>query len=126
VYKLVRYGDRDILKLSEGKETWVGAKAIYRTVGAGGKAAGDVLALADEPRPAGAGASLLRAVMRRGELVRPHPPLAEVRRWCAEQLAALPDGVRRLRGHEEYPVRRSDALRARQAAAIARLRGVSA
>jgi nicotinate phosphoribosyltransferase len=126
VYKLVRYGDRDILKLSEGKETWVGAKAIYRTVGAGGKAVGDVLALADEPRPAGAGASLLRAVMRRGELVRPHPPLAEVRRWCAEQLAALPDGVRRLRGHEEYPVRRSDALRARQAAAIARLRGVSA
>ena len=40
VYKLVRYGDRDVLKLSEGKETWVGAKALYRSFGADGLIAG--------------------------------------------------------------------------------------
>jgi nicotinate phosphoribosyltransferase len=122
VYKLVRYSDRDVLKLSEGKETWVGAKAVYRTLDRAGKAAGDVLAVAEEPAPAGAGASLLQPVMRGGELVRPHPALAEVRRWCAEQVAALPDEVRRLRGHAEYPVRQSEALRLRQADALAKVR----
>ena len=122
VYKLVRYGDRDVLKLSEGKETWVGAKALYRMTDAQGRAAGDVLALADEPAPEAAGESLLRPVMRSGELLRGHPPLAEVRRWCAEQLAALPEGLRGLRGPGEYPVRPSSGLRARQASAAARVR----
>ncbi|MBA3893520.1 MAG: nicotinate phosphoribosyltransferase [Gemmatimonadales bacterium] len=125
VYKLVRYGDRDVLKLSEGKETWVGAKAIYRMRDADGKVAGDVLALEDEAPPADAGESLLQPVMRNGELLRPHPPLAEVRRWCGEQIAALPDGLRRLAGHAEYPVRPSDGLRARQAEAVAKARAMA-
>jgi nicotinate phosphoribosyltransferase len=116
VYKLVRYGDRDVLKLSEGKETWVGAKAVYRTRDAEGKAAGDVLATAEEPPPPGAGESLLQPAMRSGELLRPHPPLAHARRRCAEQIVALPDGLERLREHAEYPVRPSETLRRRQAA----------
>jgi nicotinate phosphoribosyltransferase len=122
VYKLVAYGGRDVLKLSEGKETWVGRKALYRTKDAGGKPAGDVLALADEPLPGGA-ESLLETVMRDGELRRPNPPLAEVRRHCLAQLAALPDGLRRLRAQAEYPVRVSTGLRARQDRAMARVRG---
>jgi len=120
VYKLVAYGGRDVLKLSEGKETWVGAKAIHRTVDAQGKAAGDVLALAEEDPPPAPGQQLVQLVMAGGELLRPHPPLAEVRERCAKQLAALPDRVRKLRGHAEYPVRTSDRLRARQAAAVER------
>jgi nicotinate phosphoribosyltransferase len=125
VYKLVRYGDRDVLKLSEGKETWIGAKAIYRTRDAEGKAAGDVLALADEPPPAGAGESLIRTVMRGSELLSPPPPLAEARQRCAEQIGALPEGLRRLREHVTYPVRPSEALKARQAQAVAAARHVS-
>jgi nicotinate phosphoribosyltransferase len=111
VYKLVRYENRDVLKLSEGKETWVGAKAIYRQVGR------DLLALADELPPPGGGESLLRPVMRGGELRRPHPPLASLRERCARQLAALPAGVRRLEAPEVFPVEISEALRARQEAA---------
>jgi nicotinate phosphoribosyltransferase len=131
VYKLVRYGDRDVLKLSEGKETWVGAKAIYRALDAPGRAAGDVLALAEEPAPTVGGESLLEPVMRDGELLRAHPPLGEVRRRCTAQLAALPEGLRRLRGHDGYPVRPSDALRERQrgatlAVATSRPRAASA
>jgi nicotinate phosphoribosyltransferase len=122
VYKLVRYGGRDVLKLSEGKETWVGAKAIYRTVDAEGKMAGDVLALEDEAAPDGSGESLLRPVMRDGELLRPHPSLAEVRGHCAGQLAALPEGLRRLRGHDEYQVRASSGLRQRQERALDEIR----
>ncbi len=121
VYKLVRYGERDVLKLSEGKETWIGAKAVYRTRDAEGRAAGDLLALADEAPPAGTGESLLQTVMLDGKLLRPHPLLAEVRRRCAEEMAALPEGLRRLEGHTEYPVRPSGELRARQEQAVARV-----
>jgi nicotinate phosphoribosyltransferase len=118
VYKLVRYGDRDVLKLSEGKETWVGAKAVYRELDAQGRAAGDVLALEEEPAPPGGGESLLEPVMRGGELLRPHPPPGEVRRRCAAQLATLPEGLRRLRDHDDYPVRPSNLLRERQRLAL--------
>jgi nicotinate phosphoribosyltransferase len=121
VYKLVRYGGRDVLKLSEGKETWVGAKAVYRLSGPDGRAAGDLLALADEPPP-DAGEPLLETVVRGGELLREHPPLADVRRHCLTELAALPDGLRLLRDHTEYPVRRSRGLQARQDLASAAVR----
>jgi nicotinate phosphoribosyltransferase len=121
VYKLVAYGGRDVLKLSEGKETWVGRKALYRTKDDGGTPAGDVLALADERPPEGA-ESLLETVMRDGELLRPHPPLADVRRHCLAELAALPEGLRRLREPAEYPVRASAELRAGQKRAMARVR----
>jgi nicotinate phosphoribosyltransferase len=119
VYKLVRYARRDRLKLSEGKETWVGAKAIFRLDGA------DLLALADEPAPREADESLVGLVMRRGELLRPHPSLAELRQRCAGQLAWLPEGARRLERPDTYPVRPSEALRARQAAAIDSIRARS-
>jgi nicotinate phosphoribosyltransferase len=118
VYKLVRYGDRDVLKLSEGKETWVGAKALHRWYGADGLMARDVLALEEETPPSG-GESLLQVVMSGGELLRPHPSLAEVRRHCAEQLATLPDELKRLTGHGKYPVTVSPGLQARQERALA-------
>ena len=45
-YKLVAYAGRPVMKLSQGKATWPGAKQVYRGPG------GDVLALRDEPRAA--------------------------------------------------------------------------
>jgi nicotinate phosphoribosyltransferase len=113
VYKLVRYDGRDVLKLSEGKETWVGAKAVYRLADA------DLLGLADEPAPSESAMPLMETVMRGGELTRPHPALAEHRTRCAAQLAALPSGLRRLASPEVREVRISEGLRARQAAAAA-------
>jgi nicotinate phosphoribosyltransferase len=111
VYKLVRYEGRDVLKLSEGKETWVGAKALYRFHDE------DVLTLAEEGAPTDGADSLLQPIMQGGELLRPHPPLAELRARCQEQLATLPDAVLRLDRPETHPVRVSAALRERQAAA---------
>jgi nicotinate phosphoribosyltransferase len=111
VYKLVRYDGRDVLKLSEGKETWVGPKAIYRLHDE------DILALAEEPAPKDGAESLLQPVMRDGELLRPHPPLAALRAHCLAELVNLPDGVQRLNRPEVHPVRPSAALRARQVAA---------
>ena len=118
VYKLVRLDARDVLKLSPGKETWVGAKQVFRRLDAGGRLAGDTLALDDEPAPPGA-EPLLRAVMRQGALLGAHPSLAELRAHCVAQLGTLPEGVRRLRDAETSSVTPSEALRARQNAARA-------
>ena len=117
VYKLVGYAGRDVLKLSEGKTTWVGAKEVFRSHGANGRMAADVLALAGEPPPAGS-EPLLRPVMHGGAVTGPHPELAAIRAYCTGRLAALPDEVRRLDEPGAYPVQPSPALRARQAAAV--------
>ncbi len=118
VYKLVRYGDRDVLKLSAGKETWVGAKAVYRSFGPDGLIEGDMLSLEEETPPAGS-VSLLQVVVNEGQLLRPHPSIADIRRHCARQLATLPEELKRLQGHGEYPVAVSPGLRASQERALA-------
>jgi nicotinate phosphoribosyltransferase len=112
----VGLGGRDILKLSPGKETWVGAKQVVRRRDADGRLSGDTLALESEDVPVGS-ETLLETVMRDGRPVGTAPALAVLRKHCARQLAALPEGLRRLRTPESYPVVASDVLRARQAAA---------
>jgi nicotinate phosphoribosyltransferase len=109
-YKLVEYAGRNVLKLSSGKETWTDEKQVYRFRAAGGRFAGDLLAVRDEPSPGGAAEALLRTVMADGRIAEPLPPLAAVRAHCAEQVAGLPDGVRRLTDAEPYPVRYSERL----------------
>lgn len=118
VYKLVRVDDRDVLKLSPGKETWAGPKAVHRFLGADALFERDRLAAADEPVPPGA-VSLLEPAMAEGALLRPHPSLDEIRARAAAQVAALPEPVRRLRGPGQYPLEISPVLRERQAAARA-------
>jgi len=124
VYKLVRLDQRDVLKLSPGKETWVGAKQVFRRLGPEGRLAGDTLGLADEAAPRGA-TPLLERAMEKGELTRPHPPLSELRDRCAAGLATLPDGLRRLHDAERYEVTPSAALEERQRIAVETVRAVS-
>ncbi|HUL70183.1 MAG TPA: nicotinate phosphoribosyltransferase [Gemmatimonadales bacterium] len=113
VYKLVRYQGRDVLKLSEGKRTWPGAKQVYRRHGGDGKFTGDLIAGAEEPAPRD-GAPLLETVMDGGHIARPHPSLPQIQAHCAAQIARLPDAVKRLREPGAYPVRYSDRLVAKQ------------
>jgi nicotinate phosphoribosyltransferase len=117
VYKLVRLDGRDVLKLSPGKATWVGPKQVVRRLGPDGRLAGDTLALEEEDVPPGA-RGLLEPVIHAGRLLRSHPTLAELRARCAAELAALPDGVRRLEAAETYAPTPSPALERRQAAAM--------
>jgi nicotinate phosphoribosyltransferase len=114
-YKLVRYGDRDVLKISPGKETWTGEKQIYRRLSEERRYVADTLALKDEPAPFGA-VGLLQPVMESGRLIQPSEPLATIRARCAAALAALPDAVRRLSGAARYPVTASARLTERQRA----------
>jgi nicotinate phosphoribosyltransferase len=120
-YKLVRYAERNVLKTSTGKETWTGAKQVYRARGPDGRCAADVIALRDEPPPDPAAAPLLRPVMRDGAPLESSPDLHRIRESCRAAIAALPDSVQRLREPAHYPVRYSDGLLAAQRAARAQL-----
>lgn len=118
-YKLVRYAGRNVLKTSAGKETWTGEKQVYRTRGTDGRYAGDVITLRDDPPPEPGAEPLLRTVMRSGRPLGPAPSLSAIRERCLAALAALPDGLRRLREPETYPVRYGERLEAAQQAARA-------
>lgn len=118
VYKLVaieRHGAAaGVIKLSPGKHTWPGAKQVWRVVH-DGVAVEDVVAAADEP-PIDGAQPLMSEVMRGGRRLEEQLPIVEQRRRCRSCVDALPDGVRRLRDAESYPVRVSDTLEARRRA----------
>lgn len=120
VYKLVRYGagpEREAarIKLAGAKSTWPGRKQVYRV----GVYERDVIQLDAEPPPPAA-VPLLRPVIRGGEVVAGAcPPLAEIRRRAAEELALLPERYRRLEAPDAYPVAWSEGLRDLRARASA-------
>jgi nicotinate phosphoribosyltransferase len=117
-YKLVRFGGRPVMKLSEGKATLPGAKQVYRGD------SGDVIALREEPPPPGH-RELLRPVMLGGARTGPPEPLATARERCATSLAALPASALLLRGPVPWPVTVSPvlgALRDQLATELATLR----
>jgi nicotinate phosphoribosyltransferase len=122
-YKLVRYDGRDVLKISQGKQTLPGEKQVWRQRGADGRYSGDTIALKDEPPPAPGAEPLLRTVMENGRVLEPHPPLTAIRDRCARALRELPEELVRIRDAGTYPVRFSDALtalqRSRQAELVA-------
>jgi len=112
VYKLVELEGRGRVKLSPGKKTYPMAKQVYRRRGPDGTFLGDLVARADEPPPDDLAEPLLRPVVREGEPVGRPPSLAEARARCRDQLAALPEDVRRLDAPARYPIAYSDRLEA--------------
>jgi nicotinate phosphoribosyltransferase len=106
----VRYGTRNVLKLSAGKTTWTGTKQVYRLSNTKGEFEGDLIALDGEPPPSPTAIPLLRTVMRNGVLVGPPPPLEAIRAHCAAEVASLPDARRRLHDDGRYTVTYSPRL----------------
>jgi nicotinate phosphoribosyltransferase len=137
VYKLVRIGDRPVLKVTSNaaKATLPDHKRVWRAVGADGRFVQDVLTLADEtPKegdrvyaptnpldfvdlPGGLRFEDARAVvMDGGRRLRDPEPLDAMADRSADQLARLPEGVTRLLNPHLYKVSispRLQALRAR-------------
>jgi nicotinate phosphoribosyltransferase len=101
VYKLVAVDGRPVLKLSPGKATLPGSKQVWR------RADGDVIALADEPGPAGA-EPLLEPAMAAGVRLR-EDSLDAARERAAAQRAALAPEHRSLDA-APYPVAVTAAL----------------
>lgn len=106
-YKLQEYAGVARRKRSEGKATWPGRKQVWRRFDGGGTMVGDTLTTADDLQ---AGTPLLRPAMRQGRRVAGLPSLANARRNAAEELARLPEPLRRLQAGF-YPMEVSPAIR---------------
>ena len=113
VYKMVEYDGKPTMKLSEDKETLVGAKQVFRSADADGMYAGDLIGCANEPAPDGTEA-FLSGVMKDGKRLQDASSLDGLRERCSRELERLPAHYRRIRSPGEYPVAVSDTLLARQ------------
>lgn len=105
-YKLQEYAGQARRKRSEGKQTWPGRKQVYRSYGADGLMAADVVTIAGDAQP---GEPLLKQVMRTGKRVAT-TTLTESRNHAAANLARLPEPLRQLQEPCEYPVEIAAAL----------------
>jgi nicotinate phosphoribosyltransferase len=113
VYKLVELTEdgvtRGVMKQSPDKATWPGRKQVWR-LGEPELAAGDVIALTDDPAVPAA-TPLLESVMQRGRRLDGPVALDAARDWPARAVASLPEGVRDLDRPAVYAVDLSGGLR---------------
>jgi nicotinate phosphoribosyltransferase len=107
VYKLVELDGVGKFKLSTGKRTYPMAKQVFRRRDATGRFCGDHITRADETAH---GEPLLVPILRSGRLERDLPGLEAIRLRCRDQLAALPERLKRLDAQADYPITYSDVL----------------
>jgi nicotinate phosphoribosyltransferase len=107
-YKLVRYADQPLMKLSSGKVTLVDQKQVFRFFDQQGAMARDTIALRRESIPGGT--PLLQPVMAGGRITRPLPTLEESRDYFTAQFARLPQAHKVLQDPTPYPVSLSPGL----------------
>lgn len=111
-YKLVKYADHPVMKLSTGKMTLVDKKQIWRTYDDRGRMLGDTISLREETLPAGE--PLLQPVMQKGVPLAPRPSLEESREYFKQQFALLPEAFKALENPPRYPVTLSPGLAERE------------
>jgi nicotinate phosphoribosyltransferase len=109
VYKLVELDGQGRIKLSPGKKTYPMAKNVFRRRDRSDRFCGDHVTRADESAE---GQPLLLPILQAGRLVAELPSLENIRSHCRDQLAALPDRLRRLDAKPDYLVSYSEALEA--------------
>jgi nicotinate phosphoribosyltransferase len=107
-YKLQEYAGIARRKRSEGKATWPGRKQVWRLRNADGTLAKDVLSTADDRQD---GEALLVPVLRGGKPCAPQPSLQAIRAHARDELAQLPDSLRRLEASASPLVEVAPALR---------------
>ena len=106
-YKLQEYAGTGRRKRSAGKATWPGRKQVWRCYGTDGRMAGDVLSTETDTQE---GERLIQQVMKNGQRIRPAPSLENMRNRAANDLARLPEPLRRLEPDADYPVEIGMAL----------------
>jgi nicotinate phosphoribosyltransferase len=119
-YKLVRYGDRPVMKLSSGKVTLADKKQVWRIYDAQGNMQRDVIALRHEE--VAEGSPRLVPVMAGGRLTGQLPTLKENREYFRDQFAKLPAVYKSLQNPARYPVSLSAGLTAVQSKVEKRIR----
>jgi nicotinate phosphoribosyltransferase len=106
-YKIQEYAGVPRRKRSAGKATWPGRKQVWRRYGADGRMAGDTVSLEDDDER---GEPLIVPVMEKGRRIAPAPSLTNIRARAVQNLARLPENLRRLDPAAAYPVEIADAL----------------
>jgi nicotinate phosphoribosyltransferase len=119
-YKLVRYGDQPVMKLSTGKVTLVDKKQIWRSFDSQGAMQRDTIALRDEAMPAGT--PQLQPVMADGRIMGPLPSLKKSRDYFQDQFARLPEAHKALQDPASYPVSLSPGLQELQSRVVQQIR----
>lgn len=112
-YKMVRYHDKNVRKLSPGKVNLSGEKQVFRMADPQTNGfRNDVIGAVDEEIP---GAEpLLSPIMQNGRITGPLPSLDDIRARCRDQLAKLAPKYKSLEPRDEYPVTFSRGLTALQ------------
>ncbi|MGB9498679.1 MAG: hypothetical protein ACKVE4_02810 [Dissulfuribacterales bacterium] len=106
VYKMVRFKDQDIRKLSPGKINLPGEKQMFRKTDNNGKFSEDTIGLKNEiiadmiP--------IIETVMKNGRIIATPPSLDEIRNSFARNFSALDEADKI--GEHTYPVTISDQL----------------
>ncbi len=109
-YKLVKYADKPVAKLSTGKTTLVGEKQVFRMLDSEGRYDRDVIGLRDDHIEGSW--PLLKPMMVKGRILETPPILPDIQRHFLEEFGRLDERYKTLRGHvEEYPVELSSRLR---------------
>jgi len=119
-YKLVRYADQPVMKLSTGKVTLVDKKQVWRWFDDQGAMHRDTIALRREAIPGGT--PLLQPVMANGRITRPLPALSECREYFQAQFARLPEAHKVLQDPTPYPVSLSPGLTELQSRVVQQIR----
>lgn len=112
VYKMVRFGERNVRKLSRGKVTLAGKKQVFRLSDENGIYAGDVIGVAGEQVEGGT--PLLQTVMKNGKPVLSAPPLETIRNRFLSEFRNLDEKVKDNTNPAPYPVAVSEQLEAQQ------------
>jgi nicotinate phosphoribosyltransferase len=109
VYKLQSYAGEPRRKRSPGKETWPGAKQVYRHYDTYGRMHADRMTLADESGVEGE--PLLNCVMRQGRRVDARPSVTQIAAQAQADLARLPIEARCLRAPQPLQPVYSESIR---------------
>ncbi len=108
VYKMVRFKDNDVRKLSPDKATLAGKKQVFRKYDAKGQFQEDIIGIREEHMDYAI--LLLEKVMEYGKCLRPHPPLEIIRTQFSENFELLPETYKSLDHQQPYPVSLSKRL----------------
>jgi nicotinate phosphoribosyltransferase len=112
VYKLVRFKDRDVRKLSPGKVTLAGEKQVFRKTDERGRFLEDLIGLRSENLVNGF--PLLQKVMEKGRVSAPLPGLQASRDAFRNNFGLLDEKYKRIEHPAAYPVHITRLLAERQ------------
>ena len=108
VYKMVRFNDRNVKKLSPGKITLAGEKQVFRKSDQNGSYQEDIVGLRDET--ISGGIPLMEKVMENGKLLRPHPSIGVVRDRFKKNFSLVDEKYKSIHDTIVYPVMLSRRL----------------